>query len=386
MTKRLWAGLDVGVETTSFCVINDAGEVLHEGSCQTAAKSVHRELSSLRRKRHTRVGLEAATGMNLARELRNLGYCVEIYEARQLSKFLRIRRNKTDAGDASGIADAGRLGAGTVSRVHLKSLECQSLQSRLVIRRLLIRQRVAAHNIIGRQLELYGGRLRSTKRGQLRSGVEAETKRLFGKVSTPLTRELLHLADHCESLFAYQLSVDRELGQWASENEVCTRFMEIPGVGPLCALSFYSAIDDPFRFRRSSDVGSYFGLVPRIHQSGLTLRVGRISKMGNTAVRTSLVQASMIFMRYANPESRLRSWARAVEERRGRRIARVALARKLSTVMLAMWKNGEPYEPGGITRDEDVGHENSLSPQLTRNAQETERPGERRKEPLAAVL
>ena len=385
MTKRLWAGLDVGVETTTICVINDAGEVLHEGSCPTSAKDVHRELSCLRRKRHARVGLEAATGMNLARALRNLGYRVEIYEARQLSKFLRIRRNKTDAGDASGIADAGRLGAGTVSRVHLKSLECQSLQSRLVIRRHLIRQRVAVLNILSRQLELYGGRLRSTKRGQVRGKVEAETKRLFGKVASPLTRELLHLADQYESLLAYQLSVDRELRQCASENEVCSRLMEIPGVGPLCALSFYSAVGDPFRFRRSADVGSYFGLVPRIHQSGLTLKSGRISKMGNTAVRTSLVQASMTFMRYADPQSRLRSWASAVEERRGRKKARVALARKLSTVMLAMWKNGENYQPGTLSRHEEV-EESRPNVQLGGDGHETELCGERPREPLAAVL
>jgi len=367
MTKRLWAGLDVGVETTSVCIIDDAGEVVHEGSCPTTVKSVHRELSCLRRRRHARVGLEAATGMNLARGLRNLGYSVELFEARKLSKFLRIRRNKTDAGDASGIAHAGRLGAGTVSRVHLKNLECQSVQSRLVIRRHLIRQRVAALNLLGRQLELYGGRLKSTKPAQLRGAVEAETRRLFGKAATPLARELLHLADHCEALFDHQLGVDRELKQFASQNEVCSRFMEIPGVGPLCALSFYSAVGDPFRFRRSTDVGSYFGLVPQIHQSGLTLRVGRISKMGNTAVRTALVQASMTFMRYASPESQLRLWASSVEERRGRRKARVALARKLSTVMLAMWRNGEAYHPRAVARHGGLRDESRSKAQLSRD-------------------
>jgi transposase len=283
--------------------------------------------------------------MNLARELRNLGYSIDLYETRKLSKFLRIRRNKTDAGDASGIADAGRLGATTVSRVHLKSLECQSLQARLVIRKQLIRQRVAAVNILGRQLELFGGRLKSTKPKQLRGAVETETRRLFGRAGTALTAELLHLAEHCDALYAYQLGVDRELKQWASQHELCSRFMQIPGVGPLCALSFYSAVGDPFRFNRSADVGAYFGLVPRIHQSGMTLRAGRITKMGNTAVRTALVQASMTFMRFASADSPLRVWASAVEERRGRRKARVALARKLATVMLAMWRNGQAYQP-----------------------------------------
>lgn len=353
MTMRLWAGIDVGVETTAVCVIDDSGQAVHEGRCATELKSLHRELSCLRRRRFARVCLEAGPGMNLARGLRSLGYRVDLFEARQLSKFLRLRRNKTDAGDASGIAEAGRLGASTISRVHLKSLECQFLQSRLVIRRHLIRQRVAAANLLGRQLEVYGGRVRSPP-GKLRSAVDAEIRKLFGKAPNALTSELRHLADHCEQLLAYQRSVDRELGRWAAANDVCRRFMDITGVGPICALAFYSAIDDPHRFRRSSDVGSYFGLTPATRQSGLSLRMGKISKMGNKAVRSLLVQASMSFMRWSDPHSKLRSWAGRVEQRRGPAKARIALARKLATVMVAMWKSGAAYRPEGPVFHESV--------------------------------
>ena len=105
MARRLWVGLDVGVETTSICVIDAGGVVLHETVCPTNAKYVHREIVSLGCRRSGTVGLESGTGIGLARDLRNLGYTVEIYEARQLSKFLRVRRNKTDAGDALGIPE-----------------------------------------------------------------------------------------------------------------------------------------------------------------------------------------------------------------------------------------------------------------------------------------
>ena len=131
MARRLWVGLDVGVETTSVCVIDADGAILHETVCPTNAKYVHREIVSLGCRRSGTVGLESGTGIGLARDLRNLGYTVEIYEARQLSKFLRVRRNKTDAGDALGIAQAGRIASPLVSRVHLKSLECQSIACRL---------------------------------------------------------------------------------------------------------------------------------------------------------------------------------------------------------------------------------------------------------------
>jgi transposase len=341
---RVWAGLDVGVETTSICVITDCGQVLQEATCRTDVKCVHSELRWLRRRRFARVGLEGSGGITLARGLRSLGYTVDLYETRQLSKFLRARRNKTDAGDALGIAQAGRIGASMLPKVYLKTLECQSLQSRLVIRRHLVRARAAAVSLLCRQIELYGGRVSSESRSmQLRRRVIAELSKLFGRSARAPAPELRHLLDHCEQLIAYQYAVDLELKRVAAANEVCRRFMEIPGVGPLCALTFFSVVDDPFRFERSADVGSYLGLTPRLHQSGLTMRAPRISRMGNKAARALLVQAAIGFMRWANEDSVLRSWALAVEQRRGRGKSRVALARKLALVMLSMWKTGEAF-------------------------------------------
>ena len=283
--------------------------------------------------------------MHLARGLRTLGYNVDIYEQRQLSKFLRIRRNKTDAGDAIGIADAGRLGASTVSRVHLKDLECQRIQSRLAIRRLLVRQRVASTNLLKRQLELYGGRLRGQNLTTLRSDFEAAIRNVFGRVENDLTRELRSLVDYCEHLIDYQRAADIALRRLAIGNEVCRRFMEIPGVGPIGALTFYAVVSEPHRFTRTARIGSYLGLTPQINQSGMSLRIGRISKMGNASARSLLVGASTGFIKYSVENSYVRAWALSIEGRRGRKKARVALARKLATIMLAIWKSGKPYRP-----------------------------------------
>ena len=346
MARRYWAGLDVGAETTSVCVMDDRGAILHEAVCATSVKSVHFELRFLRRRRFVRVGLESGMGTALARGLRNLGYAVDIYEARKLSKFLRVRRDKTDAGDANGIAEAGRLGSQAVTRVYLKDLDCQTLGARLTIRRHLIRSRTRTANLLGRQLEQFGGRLtRCYTASALETKAEAQFKKLFGKASIPLVAELRYLLKRCTDLIAYQREVDRELKVAAKENELCRRLMEIPGVGPICALSFVTAIGEPERFRRLQQVGSYLGLSPRLHQSGLTMRMGRISKMGHRATRCLLVQASLQFLRWAPRDCELHIWASALEQRRGRGRARVALARKLATIMLSMWKTGERYQP-----------------------------------------
>ena len=344
--KPLWVGIDAGVETASVCIIDESGTVLHDGVCPTLTRDVRHELTTFRRNRFASVALEAGIGSHLARGLRSLGYPIELYEARQLSKFLRVRRNKTDAGDAQGIAEAGRISASLVSKVYLKSLECQFLQSRLAIRRHLVRQRVAAASMLARQIELFGGRLRcGAERNVLRPAIDAEIRKIFGRTPNALVAQLRYLADHCGRLVAYQRTLDRELKRAAHDNEVCRRLMEIPGVGPLCALSFYAAVEDPHRFSRSADIGSYFGLAPRVHQSGLTSRGGRISKMGNRSVRCLLVHASGLFLRHCPPDATLRQWALRIEERRGRGRSRVALARKLAVVMLAIWKSGCRFDP-----------------------------------------
>lgn len=344
MARKIWAGLDVGVERTSICVIDDDGQVLREATCRSDLEEVHRELKWLKRRRSANIGMESGPGLSLARGLRSLGYSVDLYEARQLSKFLSVRRNKTDAGDASGIAEAGRLGAHLISRVHVKSLECQMLQSRLTIRRHLIRARVKAASLLCRQLEHYGGRVSGEKsRGRLRMKAEAEIRKLFGRAPIPLVCELRQLLEQSEQLETCQQSVDRDLSRLALQLDPCRRFMEIPGVGPICALTFYAAVGEPHRFRRSADVGPYLGLTPRLHQSGLTARMGRISKMGNTATRALLVHAATSFMQWSGSDSALRNWGLRIEQRRSRGPARVALARKLAMIMLAMWKSGERY-------------------------------------------
>ena len=344
MAKRLWVSLDVAIDTTSICVIDADGNVLREAVCPTDAKRVHREIVSLGCRRSGQIGLEAGIGTSLARGLRDLGYLVELYEARQLSKFLRVRRNKTDAGDALGIAHAGRIASPVVSRVYLKSLECQSLASRLKIRRYLDRVRLKAMTLVRRQLELFGIRIAPGSPATFTSRAEKHIKKTFDRTSNPLGGDLRNVLDFIDRLRAHKTALDRDLRALALSNDICRRMMKIPGVGPICALTFYAAVGEPQRFRKASDIGPYLGMTPRVHQSGRTSRSGRISRMGNAAVRGLLVQSSVHFMRSCDPRSRLRAWAATLEERRGKGKARVALARKLATIMLAMWKGGTTFD------------------------------------------
>src|SRR5207244_3399891 len=99
----------------------------------------------------------------------------------------------------------------------------------------------------------------------------------------------------------------------------------------------------PHRFRRSADIGAYFGLVPRVRQSGRSVARVRISKMGDRLTRTYLTSAAKHHLR--NADSALALWGVNLSERLRKRGVCVALARKLAVVMLAMWKSGEHYDP-----------------------------------------
>jgi transposase len=122
--------------------------------------------------------------------------------------------------------------------------------------------------------------------------------------------------------------------------------MTVPGVGALVAVTFTSAVDDPARFGRSRAVGAHFGLTPKRYQSGETDVVGAITKVGDGAVRAVLYEAAHTMLTRSCRLSALKRWAVEVGKRRGLKRAKVALARKLSVVLLRIWTAGGVFRFG----------------------------------------
>lgn len=128
-----------------------------------------------------------------------------------------------------------------------------------------------------------------------------------------------------------------------ARSEPCRRFMAIPGVGPVTALSFMTAIDDPTRFRRSRDVAAYFGLTSRRWQSGSSIDFqGRISKAGRRG-RVARALRGGVGTDDALQGQGQKSWGKEIAKRSCRRKACVAMARKLAVIMHAIWSDGTFY-------------------------------------------
>ena len=124
---------------------------------------------------------------------------------------------------------------------------------------------------------------------------------------------------------------------------VSRRLMTVPGIGAVTALAYCSAVDIPERFPRSRAVGAHFGLVPRKYQSGTTDRNGRITKAGDALVRTALYEAANVLLTRVTRWSPLKAWAVRLAQRIGGKRAKVALARNLAVILHRIWIDGTTF-------------------------------------------
>ncbi len=116
-----WAGLDLGLRQTHVCIVDDTGEPKHEVACETTVDAITEALSVVPKEQIALIAVEAGCDTYAVRMIREANFPITLFESRKASKFLSVRRNKTDKSDARGLADLARIGRHTVSQVHLRS-------------------------------------------------------------------------------------------------------------------------------------------------------------------------------------------------------------------------------------------------------------------------
>jgi transposase len=287
-----------------------------------------------------RVGLEAGPMSQwLHGGLAAAGLPVVLLETRQLRAATRTMPVKTDRTDARAIAQMVRTG--WFRSVHVKSPLSQELRALLTARKLLVTKLRDIDNGIRGLLRGFG--LKMGKVGE--RGFPARVRELVdGRRSLAVVIEpLLQVRD---VLLAEREGLHRLVMTATRQDEACRRLMTVPGVGPVTALTFCSAIDDPMRFARSRAVGAHFGLTPRRYQSGQTDRIGHISKQGDGLARQALYEAANVLLTRTSRWSSLKAWGMGIARRAGMRRAKVAVARKLAVVLHRMWCDGTEFRWG----------------------------------------
>ena len=144
--------------------------------------------------------------------------------------------------------------------------------------------------------------------------------------------------------------LDEKLSELGRKDERVKRLMTMPEIGPVTAVAFVATLDEAGRFRGAHQVEAYLGLVPREWSSSEVHRRGHITKAGNSRMRWLLVEAAWrVATHKKRPETQaLREWTERIARRRGLRVAVVALARKLSGILYAMWRDGSAYDPAKL--------------------------------------
>jgi transposase len=151
-------------------------------------------------------------------------------------------------------------------------------------------------------------------------------------------QDLLELLDGLQPRIAeLSAAIEQEVAKRAEVQ----RLMTHPGVGPITALAFVLILGVAERFASGKQVGSYLGLIPSEESSGGRQRLGHISKQGNTLLRFLLIESAHAVVRY-DPQWRRQFLHLAM--RRGRPIAKVAMARKLAVKLYWMWRKGWDYQ------------------------------------------
>ncbi|MGY3488279.1 transposase [Bradyrhizobium sp. USDA 4011] len=260
-------------------------------------------------------------------------------------------RNKTDQNDAWHRADDA---VGLVSRRSCQEhRHAEKMCTLLTSRRLLKRKLIDLENHIRGALRAYALRVRTIARGAF----EARVRELFERSDPIFVMTIGTMLDVRRAILEGYDWLHRVLLQVVQCDDVWRRLMTVSGVGPVAALSFMTAVDDPSRFKRSRDVAAYFGLTSRRWQSGSLIDVqGRISEAGDADVRRALYEAASALLTRFKRKDRIKTWGMAIAKRSSHRKATVAVARKLAVIMHAMWTGDTFYcgDPSASEADIDA--------------------------------
>jgi transposase len=334
-----YAGIDVSLEYASVCVVEAGGKIVREGKVLSEPAALIAWFGSLGFGLE-RIGLEAGPlSQWLYAAMQEAGLAVELLETRHVRDAFKAMPVKTDRNDARGIAQLIRLG--WFKPVHCKSLPAQEVRALLTARKLV-------------QSKLFD--VEMSLRGILRGfGLKVgptTPKRFAGRIQELVTGHP-NLQAIADALLAVRAVLLREFNGFEQRVRIMARtdakaelLMSTPAVGPIVALTYACAIDDPPRFKSSKQAGAHFGLTPKKYQSGETDYTGRISKIGDAAVREALYQAAHVMLtKPVKGCADLKSWAMRIARRAGMRKAKVALARKLAVILHRMLADGKPFNP-----------------------------------------
>ena len=332
-------GIDLGKTSSQVCILTEEGDLV-ERRITTTRQSLTRLFSE---REPSRVLIEASTESEwVAQHLEEMGHEVIVADPNFAPMYAtRSKRVKTDRRDALCLAEACRLGA--YRRAHRTSPEQRQRRQMLCVREALVRTRARYISIIKALVRQTGERI------QTRDSLRFAEKVRAMSLAEDLPATIAPLLEVMRSLNEQITALDEQLKALVKRDPLINRLTSVPGVGAVTATNFVAILDEAERFDSAKQVRAYLGLVPSEYSSGEQQRRGKLTKAGNQRMRYLLVEAAWALLRWKQTGTEgLRQWAERIASRRGRRIAAVALARKLAGLLYALWRDGTSFDPSRV--------------------------------------
>jgi transposase len=336
--------IDLAAKQSQICVRRADGTIIEERRHDTGQLQGY-----LAKRPKSRVVVEtSAEAFAVADGALQVGHEVRVVRS-ALAPMLGVGEHgvKNDQRDARALSKASC--AIDLKSVHIPSLQSRERKTMCGMRDSLVQARTQMINCV-----------RGYLRSQLIRLAKGSSKTFPSRVREKLLKRSEGLPACVEWLLASidELSkqiaaADNALGKIAKDDATCRRLMTVPGVGALTAIRFSSALDQIERFSGAHRVESYLGLTPKENSSGERERRGAITKAGPSAVRWTLVQACWSAMR-TRPQDPMVVWAKQVALRRGKRVAVIALARKMAGILFALWRDQTNYDPAYGLKTEGI--------------------------------
>jgi transposase len=335
--------IDLGGRESQICIRNDRGDILGEKRWATS------ELSHFLATRTpgARVLVESsAEAFQVAEWAQQQGHQACVVPS-MLVRALGVgeRGLKNDQRDARKISEMDcRM---EVPSVHIPSAVSRDRQAEVTARLALVEVRTKLVNTV-----------RSFMRSKALPRVKGTPDSLPKNMRLALQSLRVSVPDHLERLLCtidgLNESIDeadKALAQIAEQDPICKLLQTMPGVGPVTAVCFATAIDDVQRFESASRVTSYLGLTPGENTTGFKTKRTGMTKAGSSRVRWTLNQAAWTMVR-CRPNDPIVWWFQQVAGRRGKKVAITALSRKMAGILYAMWREQKSYNPAKAVQEQ----------------------------------
>ena len=337
--QSITIGIDLGDKNNTVCVLDSQGKIHHKEEIDNNQKSL---LTFIKDYTKATIAIEAGTHSPwISRLLIGMGHNVLVGNPRKLRSIWQSEK-KHDMRDAEMLARIARFDPDLLYPVQHKSKEAQADMSLLHSREALIKQRSSLINHVRGTVKSFGARI-------VNCNTESFHNQALSQVPEELKNTVGQVLEIIESLSQQIKVFDKKIEAICQEKYPETELLRaIKGVGPITALAYILTLQDPQRFARSRQVGSYIGLVPRRDQSGEIDKQLRITKAGSPYLRKLLVNCAHYILGHFGEDCDLRRFGLRIASKGGKNAKRravVAVARKLSVLMHRLWQYGEIYDP-----------------------------------------